>query len=55
VGSNDSVWYYRWRPIGSQDEISGQNQIQMISKRDYMGVVKKVVMNDTWAAAVVDG
>jgi|TARA_B110000285_G_C15063126_1_gene583536 hypothetical protein len=41
--------------MGAQDEITGQNHIQMISKRDYMGVVKKVVMNDQWAAAVVDG
>lgn len=54
VGINDSVWYYRWRPIGAID-ITTQSMIQLVCKRDYMGVVKKVVMNDQWAAALTDG
>ena len=29
--------------------------IQMVCKRSYMGIVKKVVMNDGWAAALCDG
>jgi len=51
---NDSVWYYRWRPIGA-NEITTQSPVQMVGKREYMGVVKKVEMNDTWVAALADG
>lgn len=54
VGINDAVWYYRWRPIGAID-ITSQSMIQLVCKRDYMGVVKKVVMNDQWAAALTEG
>lgn len=54
VGINDTVWYYRWRPIGAID-ITSQSMIQLVCKRDYMGVVKKVVMNDQWAAALTEG
>lgn len=48
------MWFYRWRPIGAQ-EITQQTMIQLVCKRDYMGVIKKVVMNETWAAALTDG
>lgn len=54
VGINDSVWYYRWRPIGA-NEITSQSMIQLVGKREYMGVVKKVEMNDVWVAALTDG
>ena len=29
--------------------------VQLVCKRDYMGVVKKVVMNEQWAAALIEG
>jgi WD repeat-containing protein 19 len=45
VGINDGVWYYRWRPIGAVD-VTKQAPVQCVTKRDYMGTVKKVVMND---------
>jgi WD repeat-containing protein 19 len=54
VGINDSVWFYRWRPIGAT-EITTVSIVQLVCKRDYMGVVKKVVMNEGWAAALTDG
>jgi WD repeat-containing protein 19 len=54
VGINDSVWYYRWRPIGA-NEITSQSMIQLVGKREYMGVVKKVEMNDVWVAALTEG
>lgn len=54
VGINDSVWYYRWRPIGA-NEITSQSMIQLVGKREYMGVVKKVEMNEVWVAALTDG
>jgi len=54
VGINDQVWFYRWRPIGAND-VTTQSIVQLVGKRDYMGVVKKVVMNDQWAAALTEG
>ena len=54
VGINDSVWYYRWRPIGAND-VTSQSIVQLVGKRDYMSVVKKVAMNDQWVAALADG
>ena len=54
VGINDSVWYYRWRPIGAID-VTKQSMVQIVTKRDYMGTVSKVVMNDQWTAALTDG
>ena len=55
VGINDTVWYYRWRPIGAQNNMIQSSQVQLVCKRDYMSNVKKVVMNDIWAAALCDG
>ena len=54
VGINDGVWYYRWRPIGAID-VTKQSMVQLVTKRDYMGTVKKVVMNDQWTAALTEG
>ena len=54
VGINDAVWYYRWRPIGASD-VTSQSMVQLVCKRDFMGTVKKVVMNEAWAAALTDG
>ena len=55
VGINDSVWFYRWRPIGAANNLTQGSHVQLVCKRDYMGVVKKVVMNEQWAAALTDG
>jgi len=55
VGINDAVWFYRWRPMGANDEVSGGSTFNLVCKRDYTGTVKKVIMNDTWAAALSDG
>jgi hypothetical protein len=55
VGINDSVWYYRWRPLGDHNMVSDETDVQLVCKRDYMGNVTKVVMSDTWAAALTDG
>jgi len=55
VGINDGVWFYRWRPMGSNGEVSGGSMFHLVCKRDYTGTVKKVVMNDNWAAALSDG
>ena len=32
-----------------------QSMVQIVTKRDYMGTVKKVCMNDQWTAALTDG
>lgn len=55
VGANDGVWFYRWRPIGASNNLISNSHSQLVCKRDYMSNVKKVVMNDMWAAALTDG
>jgi WD repeat-containing protein 19 len=54
VGINDGVWFYRWRPIGAIDVIK-QSALHLVCKREYNSTVKKVVMNDVWAAALAEG
>ena len=54
VGINDGVWFYRWRPIGAID-VTKQSMLHLVCKREYNSTVKKVVMNDVWAAALADG
>ena len=54
VGINDQVWFYRWRPIGASD-VTTQSHVQLVCKREYMASIKKIVMNEAWAAALTDG
>ena len=54
VGINDGVWFYRWRPIGAID-VTKQSMLHLVCKREYNSTVKKVVMNDIWAAALAEG
>jgi len=55
VGMNDGVWFYRWRPMGANGDISGGSMFHLVYKRDYPSTISKVVMNDMWAAALSDG
>lgn len=56
IGINDGVWFYRWRPVGaSGDSLIGGSEFQLVNKRDYPGTIKKVALNDSWAACLSDG
>lgn len=52
AGANSQVWYYRWRQPGMEGKMQIVN---LISKRDYFGTIKQVVMNDQWVAVLSDG
>jgi WD repeat-containing protein 19 len=52
AGINNMVWYYLWYDNIQGKLIKGKN---LLMKRDYLGSVKRIVMNGHWAAVFIDG
>ncbi|EAR82687.2 WD40 repeat protein (macronuclear) [Tetrahymena thermophila SB210] len=52
AGINNNVWYYLWLDQKRNGIIKGG---EMIQKRDYLGSVKDIRLNEFWAAVLTDG
>ncbi|EGR31945.1 WD repeat protein [Ichthyophthirius multifiliis] len=52
AGINNIIWYYLWLDQKRNAIIKGG---ELVQKRDYMGNVRDVKLNDFWAAVLSDG
>lgn len=46
------VWYYLWFDNSTNKPLKTKN---FLMKRDYLVSVRKIVMNQAWAAVFIDG
>lgn len=51
AGINNMIWYYQWLDQKKNGLII---QGELVQKRDYVGSVKLVQINDLWAAVLAD-
>jgi hypothetical protein len=52
IGVNNMVWYFQWLDIKGNKVLKGGKLVQ---KKDYMGQIKLLLVNDYYAAILSDG